>query len=459
MARKTPYEKLQTRIEGILRNNPGLQRAGNRIRYEDQLLISFNENWIKYSKRRYYPTAENKIGEVDYSTKIILTDDTIQLVSSSSAKPKSLFQKVFNLLNGVNGNDLNGLVIGANESRINGNNLELTFELYNTLSRINTEESRDERIRFRTRVQPLLAQNYGVDLEIPDNNIDWGVRLQEVIASGEVSQADIQALANQLQPGENIKIVVERQVNKQVSWLLESIESILDEGKISKPRARQLGSQLFGYPQNTIKGPEHLMQKILKDFGQHTLFGVPALIEVEKYVMNEELPRAQFDLLLINSFGEVEVVELKRADTIVLDFDSQRNKFYASSELSKAIAQTERYITSIMKDNDQEYLIDGMTIRDYLNDQLGDLISVESVRPTGLIIIGSTERWAKDYDDLSDAVRAKISQEAYLANCERAYRELKNSHKNIKIITYSDLVQSARMRLRLSDEVEADQPE
>ncbi|WKK84308.2 DUF4263 domain-containing protein [Marivirga arenosa] len=457
MARKTPYEKLQTRINGILNNNPELNRNGNRIYYQGQLLISFNENSITYSRRRYYPRSEDRIGEADFSARIILSHETIPLISSSSAKPKNLFQKIFTLVGSQHNQGLNRIIIGATESRIDGNNLELTYGLYDTLRIINTEERRDENIRFRTRVQPLIAQNFGYELAIPENQIDWGVRLQEVIASGEVSQADIQEIANQLNPGENIQIVLEKQVNKQVSWLLNTIEIIIDEGNLTVPRSKELGAeQIEQYTQASIKGPEHLMEKILTDFGQHALFGVPALINTGKYVMNDRFPRAQFDLLLITSLGDIEVVELKRTDTIVLDFDDRRNKFYASSELSKAIAQTERYITSVTNDNDREYLINNQTVREYLNDELGELINVDTVRPTGLIIIGSTRTWAKDYDDLEDGVRGRITRDAYNTNCERAYRELKDSHKNIKIITYSDLVQSARMRLELSEE-EADE--
>jgi len=448
MARTSPQEKLTTRINNILKINPELVFRNNKIYYESKLLISVFSNRIKYSKRRYYKSSEVKIKEDDYEIVIYLTNETVGLITS--IKPKSVFAKLLSIFKAAAGESMSGLIIGSEHNRIRNGKVEITYQLLKDLMSINSEEITDSLIKIKNRIKPFLNNHYGLVLQVPEYNINWSLRLRELIESNEVSQSDIKELASQLKEGDDVEYVVKSQVNKQVSWLLESIENILEEENMSAVKAKQLGSSIFNYSQTSITGPEHLMEKILYDYGQHSLFGVPAIINTDKYVQNDNLPRVQFDLLLINSLGEVEVVELKRTDEILFKYDSNRNKFYASPSLSIAISQTERYLSTIIKDNDQEYLISGMTVKDYLNNELGSLINIETVRPTGLIIIGSSSTLAKDYEKLTASIQSKVSKEDYLLNLERSYRELKDSHKNIKIITYSDLLQSARMRLELS---------
>src|SRR5690606_29889303 len=100
----------------------------------------------------------------------------------------------------------------------------------------------------------------------------------------------------------------------------------------------ELGKNYFGYYKKDISGPEHLMEKILAQYGQSTLFGVPALLNTDKYVQYDgELSRSQFDLILITHLGDIEVVELKRPDEYLLKCDFSRKKFYPTKDLSIAI--------------------------------------------------------------------------------------------------------------------------
>ncbi len=446
---KTPFEKLETKISSVLANNAGLNKTGRRIKYQGDLLLTFNESQVSYSKRRYYHTAEVKIAEVEYAIKIHLTTDTIGLISRTSIKPPNFIQYLRNLFKITTQIEFNLIEIGTVNCEIVDRTLKISYPVYSTLERINKEERIDETIRFKTRAANILHSNYGLNLNIGNFQIDWGARLQEILASGQFNQNDIQALASKLEPGDSNQIVIKKQVDKQVEWLLDKLEDILDEENLNKTKAKALGSSIFNYPKTEINGAEHLMEKILTDYGQNTIFGVPALINTNKYVLQDGLPRIQFDLLLVTSLGDIEVVELKKSDTILLDFDSHRNKFYASSELSKAISQTERYITAIMKDNDDEFTINGQRVREFINAELSGLLHVETLRPTGLVVIGSSKTIAVQYDYLNDELKDKFKKANYNANCERAYRELRDSHKNIKIVTYSDLVESARLRLQL----------
>lgn len=449
MAKKSPLEKLETKVKSILLNNADLKQVGKKIKYENHVLFSYTKTSLVYTKKRYYSNSIVKVSTVDFTTTIILDNNTIELISRTSIKPSSFIPYLRNLFKGATTIDFDSVEIGSAQNKIEGTSLKITYSLYNTLEKIHKEEKRDEAVRFKTRAANFFQNEFGISLNVGDVKIDWVSRLQEILVSGNFNQQDIQKLTEKLEPGESTKISIEKQVNKQVNWLLEKIEEILDKEGLNKTSARKLGSDVFNYSQTEISGPEHLMEKILTDYGQHTLFGVPALINTNKYVISK-LPRVQFDLLLITNLGDIEVVELKKPDTILLDFDPSRNKFYASSELSIAIAQTERYISSIIKDNDDDLKIDGKKIRDYINDELGNSFHVESVRPSGLIIVGSSKTIAIEYDKLSETIKNKIPRDNYNENCERAYRELRDSHKNIKIVTYSDLVESARLRLQLT---------
>ena len=235
-------------------------------------------------------------------------------------------------------------------------------------------------------------------------------------------------------------------------WLINTVEEILDIDKLTKPKAKNIGSEKFKYTKISITGPEHLMEKILSDYGQYSIFGVPALLNTDKYVIHEGSSRSQFDLILINHLGDIEIVELKRPDQYLFDYGNGRGKFYPSKDLAIAISQTERYITAINKDNDDEYKIGGKKIREFINDEIGNTMFVESIRPKALIVIGSWKKLSKDYSQLSDAVKAKVTKEDYDNDCLQAYKELQHSLKNIKILTYSELLENARTRLELNKE-------
>ena len=446
---KTPQEKLRTKINKITEGN--LLDEHGQVTFNGTELFTYTDEYLFYSNNRYYPTKIDSLVVDDYTVTIPLDHDTLKYITNSNPNPPKFASNVVKLFRDLD-QEVSSITIGADRNEIHGGELSITTELYDDLVRINSEEGKDKTVRFKNRIRGFILEDYDLDIGEQKAERDYGLLLREVITSGEVSQQDIRELMSQLETGKSSNIVIENQVHKQVEWLIQAMETILEETNMNKTKARNFGHDLFHYAKTSIQGPEHLMEKILSDYGQYSLFGVPALINTDKYVMNDGLPRAQYDLLLINNLGEVEVVELKRSDTIVLDFDSSRNKFYASSELSKAIAQTERYLTSIMKDNDEEFLIKGHKVREFLNRELGGLIHIESVRPTGLIIIGSSKTICKSYDNLSQTLKDRLTREDYNSNCERAFRELKDSHKNIKIVTYSDITQSARMRLQLFNE-------
>ncbi len=230
--------------------------------------------------------------------------------------------------------------------------------------------------------------------------------------------------------------------------MIDTIQEIVDSEDLSTTNSKELGQRLFGYLKKDISGPESLMERILTDFGKNTFLGSPVLINTNKYVISEQdESKSQFDILLLNQFNDVEVVELKRPDEFIMDYDENRNKFYASKSLSIAISQAERYLSAIVRDNDDEYLMGGVTIREFLNNLVGGSTTIDVICPRAIIIIGRSQSLTKPYEKISNKKKLRILENDYYGNAERAYRELKSAYRNIQLLTYTELIEGARLRL------------
>lgn len=455
---KTPEEKLNTKIKNLIAADSSISQSGKNtknIKVGGKTLFSFNKTEIKYTKNRYYPSKVESLIEEDFEVQFPLTNENLSLLGSNIANPPNGAGIVLDLFRKSGKPTINKIVIGNTTNEVDNTNLKITKDFYETVLKINKEESRDKTVRFNNRMQPLLQSEFNLTTSTQSVQRDYSLLLQEVIASGQVTQQDIMTLTIQLESGNNINVVVEKQIVKQAAWLIEKIQEILDEGKITTPKAKDLGNKFFGFPKVSIKGPEHLMEMILTKYGKYTLFGVPILLNTDKYVIHAgDLTRSQFDLILINHLSDIEVVELKRPDTTVLEFDENRGKFYASKDLSIAVSQAERYISAVYKDNDEDYKINNQRIKDFLNSQIGGSMTVDICRPKALIVLGSYLTIAPDYDTLDPKTKKKFTKQAYNTNYLQAYKELKEAYKNIHILTYSELIDNARTRLLTDEEAE-----
>lgn len=447
---KSVKEKLQTRISKI--KDEKVKVTATRARVGQQVLFTYSPDRITYSKLRYFPSLKDDLVEEDFDVVILLDHKTLNILSSAVYKPPRGASRVIDMVRYLAPN-VNRITIGGNKNKIEVNTVFVTFDLYETLNSINQEEGRDKVIRVRNRVAPFLKENFALEGEEEVTDRDYSLLMKELIVSKEFSQEDIAAMVNQLESGETNEIVIERQINKQAEWLLSSIQTIIDEPELNKAKAQNLGKRLFHFPKSSISGPEDLMEKILTKYGQNIIFGVPALLNVDSYVTSKTgLPRSQFDIILITPLSDVEIVELKRPDDYLFEFDHHRGKFYMSKTLGVAAAQSERYISAIYRENDKDFKMDGKTIREYIDSQIGGTVSLSICRPKALIVIGTIQRLVKPYDLLPSHIKSKFSKKSYNHNLDHAYKELKASFKNVEITTYSELLEGARLRLQLSSE-------
>jgi hypothetical protein len=449
---KTVEAKLKTKIKNIVKGY--VVEIDGTVQFNGTVLFSFDENTVKYGLNRYFPSQIDSLSEDDFKVTIPLNHVNLKYISTSNANPPKFAYGVVKMFRDHD-NTIEHIVIGASENNIDDTTLNITSQLYEDFVKINSEEAKIKASSYKNRLRPFLSENFGIEYDEEEIDRDYGVLLREVINSGQITQDDIISLTQELEFGDSANVVIEKQVNKQVKWLIDTIELILEIENFTKPKAKDFGNEHFKFTKVSITGPEHLMEMILEKYGQFTLFGVPALLNTDKYVVHERnLSRSQFDLILINHLGDVEVVELKRSDEILLDFDSNRKKFYPSKTLSIGIAQSERYISAVLKSNDEDYTIHGKKIGEYLNDELGGVITIDAVRPSALVIIGSDRTIYKSYNDLSLSVQGKITRQAYNDNGDMAFKELKGTYRNIKILTYSELLTNARTRLELFKEQE-----
>lgn len=447
--KKSPLEKLKTKLNRLT-SEPEIKEQKRKIKVRNKILLEYSSRLIKYSKRRYYPSKIDDLVEEYFIVKIPLNHENLNLLGSNPINPPFGARKIIDLFRNVSTTLFDSITIGASLNKISGNSISITKELYDTILKIDKEEGKDKKARFTSRVAPFLKSDYSITVITTSVGRNYSLLLQEMIASGELTKTDLIALSNKLESGETNQVIIEKQVNKQVKWLIETIEELLEDTNLNLTKAKEFAKAKFGYSKASITGPEHLIEKILSDYGQFTLFGVPALLNTDKYVVTTgSQSRSQFDLILITHLGDIEVVELKRTDETILDYDSSRGKFYPSKSLSIAVAQAERYISAVTKDNDEEYKIDGKKIREYINEQVGGTTFIETVRPTALILIGSWKTLTKDYYKLTSETRKKVSESDYNDNGLRAYREIKNSYRNLKILNYSELLEHSRTRLEI----------
>jgi len=447
--KKSPLEKLKTKLNRLT-SEPEIKEQSKKIKVRNKILLEYSSRLIKYSKRRYYPSKIDDLIEEYFTVKIPLNHKNLNILGSNPINPPFGARKIIDLFRNVSATPFDSITIGASQNKISGNSILITKELYDTILKIDKEEGKDKKARFTSRIAPFLKSDYNLTVQSTMVGRNYSLLLQELIASGELTKTDLIALSDKLHSGETNQVIIEKQVKKQVKWLIETIEELLEDTNLNATKAKDFGNLKFGYSKASITGPEHLIEKILSDYGQFTLFGVPALLNTDKYVLTSgSQTRSQFDLILITHLGDIEVVELKRTDETILDYDNSRGKFYPSKSLSIAVAQAERYISAVTKDNDEEYKIDGKKIREYINEQVGGTTVIETIRPTALILIGSWETLTKDYGKLTAETRKKVSEKNYNENGLRAYREIKNSYRHIKVLNYSEILEHARTRLEI----------
>lgn len=130
------------------------------------------------------------------------------------------------------------------------------------------------------------------------------------------------------------------------------------------------------------------------------------------FIINDEKINAKniLDIIPKNFEGYIDVIEVKLPDEKLFNFDNSHNNYYCTSNLTKAIAQTQNYIFELEKMTTNE--------KYQMNNEC------KIIKPKGVVLYGSKEKLSGD-------------EERYL-------RILNSSYHNLSIITYQQLLEKAK---------------
>lgn len=172
-------------------------------------------------------------------------------------------------------------------------------------------------------------------------------------------------------------------------------------------------------------GKEYAWQKYFEMYGSYLLFGsIEESIPESWLRINSDLRNkdSRLDLLTINRYGFLDIVELKRSDEYLFKLDESHDNIVPASKLSTAISQVNNYLMLMPHDPENSELIKG----------------AESA--TGMLVIGSDEYLMKPDVIKKYASDNNISISLVKKKIRKALRDLNYSYAHIQIVLYDELL-------------------
>lgn len=172
-------------------------------------------------------------------------------------------------------------------------------------------------------------------------------------------------------------------------------------------------------------GKEYAWQKYFEMYGSYLLFGsieesIPEFwLRVKSDLRNSD---SRLDLLTINRYGFLDIVELKKSDEYLFKLDKSHDNFVPTSNLSTAISQVNNYLMLMPHDPSNNELIKG----------------AESA--TGMLVIGSDEYLMNPDLMKNYATDNGISISLVKSKLRKALRDLNYSYAHIQIVLYDELL-------------------
>lgn len=224
----------------------------------------------------------------------------------------------------------------------------------------------------------------------------------------------------------------------------KEIEEILHIGYGILNRENGIAKQL-GIPFSQLRN-EIAWQKYFEKYGKYLLFGstnVTKKVQGEVKAKKELTGRtrnSRFDIITLNRYGFLDIVELKKSDCNILSYDSSHDTFYPTAELSKAVSQLNNYLMLLPSaySEEKKITIDG-NIKTVRNFKKG----AESA--SGMLIVSSTKEIMTPNTRERIKKARNIKTESELDEEIKLYlREYNYSLAHIEIITYDDLLENLK---------------
>jgi len=296
----------------------------------------------------------------------------------------------------------------------------------------------------RTNTVIVYMESFKNNVVKPAKDISKLKRVVERLYKKEkVCSEDIVKIADMLSKGIEDNLLKEKDkkiVAEMIPLLIKNGNikiSLKDVTDINKDRLKdiiQLGRDLIikkigvektlGIERKHI-GNEYAWQRYFELYGSYLLFGsIENQIPQAAVTLNSELRKtnSNLDLLTINRYGFLDVVELKKSDEFLFKIDESHDNIVPTSKLSTAISQVNNYLMMLPYSQENGELIKG----------------AESA--TGMLVIGTTNSLMKKEHIEKYMNKSGMSLEVVQTKLRKALRDLNYSYAHIEIVLYDELL-------------------
>ncbi len=292
----------------------------------------------------------------------------------------------------------------------------------------------------------VYMESFKNDVVKPTKDVSKLKRVAERLYKNEkVCSEDIVKIADLLTKGIENNLMKEKDkkiMEKMIPSLIKTGNlkiSLKDVTDINKDRLKdiiQLGRDLIAKKIGVEKklgidrehiGNEYAWQRYFELYGSYLLFGsIEQQIPQAAIKLNSRLrsTNSNLDLLTINRYGFLDVVELKKSDDFLFKVDTSHDNIVPTSKLSTAISQVNNYLMLLPYSQENGELVKG----------------AESA--TGMLVIGTNDSLMKKEHIEKYMEKTKMNLEDVKLKLRKALRDLNYSYAHIEIVLYDELLEN-----------------
>lgn len=296
----------------------------------------------------------------------------------------------------------------------------------------------------KTNTVIVYMESFKNDVVKPANDVrKLKTVIERLYKKEKVSSNDIVNVVKTLSTGIDSSILKDKDREKVAHLIPNLIKngkikiSLKDVTDINKDRLKdiiQIGRDLLLKKSGVEKklgierehiGKEYAWQRYFEMYGSYLLFGsIEQQIPQAALTLNSELrnTNSNLDLLTINRYGFLDVVELKKSDEFLFKIDDSHDNIVPTSKLSTAISQVNNYLMLLPYSQESGELVKG----------------AESA--TGMLVIGSTNSLMRKEHIEKYMQKNNMTESVVKLKLRKALRDLNYSYAHIQIVLYDELL-------------------
>ena len=296
----------------------------------------------------------------------------------------------------------------------------------------------------KTNTVIVYMESFKNDVVKPANDVrKLKTVIERLYKKDKVSSNDIVNVVKTLSTGIDSNILKDKDREKVAHLIPNLIKngkikiSLKDVTDINKDRLKdiiQIGRDLLLKKSGVEKklgierehiGKEYAWQRYFEMYGSYLLFGsIEQQIPQAALTLNSELrnTNSNLDLLTINRYGFLDVVELKKSDEFLFKIDDSHDNIVPTSKLSTAISQVNNYLMLLPYSQESGELVKG----------------AESA--TGMLVIGSTNSLMRKEHIEKYMQKNNMTESVVKLKLRKALRDLNYSYAHIQIVLYDELL-------------------